>query len=99
MTTNKYLKCTLLSIDAWRYNYDWTWNAWHKLEDDIFIMESETTPRKILAMLRKWGFLTDASKGRLSIDDDGYNIVIHDKNTLEPLLALDYGQHWEHNEL
>jgi hypothetical protein len=96
--TNSYTKFTLLSIDAWRDDYAWSWNAWYELEDDIFIAESETTPRKILAALRKWGYLTDASKGRLSIEDDGYNIVIHNKNTFEPMLALNYGRHWEFNE-
>jgi hypothetical protein len=93
------IKFELLSIDAWRDDCSWTWNAWYSIEKDIYIAESETTPRKVLAMLRKWGFLNEQSKGRLSIDDDGYNIVIQDKNTFEPLLALCYGQYWEENKL
>jgi hypothetical protein len=52
-----------------------------------------------LAMLRKWGYLTDASKGRLSIEDDGYNIVIQNKDTFEPIMALEYGSNWEFNGL
>jgi hypothetical protein len=93
-----FTKFTLLSIDAYKDD-SWQWNAWYTLEDDIFINETELTPRKVLAMLRKWGFLTDASKGRLSVEDDGYNIVIQDRKTFEPILALDYGQHWEFNGL
>jgi hypothetical protein len=86
-----YLKCELLSIDAWRDDMGWTWNAWYSLEKDIYIAETETTPRKVFAMLRKWGFLSNESKGRVQLDDDGYNLVIEDRNTGEPILALCYG--------
>jgi hypothetical protein len=92
-TETTYTRCNLLSIDADRtYEGGWNWNAWYNIEKDIYFAESELTARKILSLLRKWGFLTEQSKGRLSIDDDGYNIVIQDKNTFEPLLALCYGE-------
>jgi len=96
---NELIKYELLSVDAWRDDCSWTWNAWYSLEKDIYIADSETTPRKLLSTLRKWGFLTAQSKGRLSIDDDGYNLVIQDKNTLEPILALCYGQHLEDDDI
>ena len=90
----EYIKMDLLSIDAWReFGGGWTWNQWYKLESDIFMAESELTPRKILAFLRKSDYLTSASKGKLSIDDDGYNIVIQNKDTFEPILALCYGEY------
>lgn len=88
-----YLQVDLISIDAWRDCETWTWNQWHTVEKDIYFAESELTPRKILAFLRKSGFLTDHSKGRLRVEDDGYNYVIEDRNTGEPLLALAYGQY------
>ena len=90
--TDIYTRFNLLSIDAWREcEGGWTWNAWYNVEKDIYFAESQLTPIKVLRALRKWGFLTEQSKGRLSLDDDGYNIVIQDKNTLEPILALEYG--------
>jgi hypothetical protein len=94
MTDLVYTKFNLLSVDAYR-DETWQWNAWYTLEEDIFISEPELTPRKVLAMLRKWGYLTDASKGRLSVEDDGYNIVIQNKDTFEPIMALEYGSNWE----
>jgi hypothetical protein len=92
--TNIYTRFDLLSIDAWREcEGGWTWNAWYNLEKDIYFAESELTPRKVLKALRKWGFLSDESKGKVSLDDDGYNIVIQDKDTYEPIFALAYGQY------
>lgn len=91
-----YLKMRLLSIDAWRMEpYCWTWNQWYILEDDIYFLESELTPRKIFKALRKWGYLSDYSKGRVSMFDDGYNLVIENKNTKEPIFALEYGHYLE----
>ena len=93
MDNDNFIKFDLLSIDAWRDCEGWSWNQWFTVETGIYFEERELTPRKILAALRKWGFLTEESKGRLAINDDQYNIVIEDKNTHEPLLALCYGMH------
>ena len=88
------LKLRLLSIDAWReFEGGWTWNQWYSLEEDIYMEETELTPRKIFKALRKWDYLSNESKGRVSLDDDGYNIVIQDKNTYEPIFALCYGEY------
>ena len=93
VNTDIYTRFNLLSIDAWREcEGGWTWNQWYTVEKDIYFAESELTPRKVLKALRKWGFLTEQSKGKLSLDDDGYNIVIQNKDTFEPILALCYGE-------
>ncbi len=89
----EYLKTDLLSIDAWRDSEGWNWNQWYTVEKGIYFAVSELTPRKILAYLRKAGFLTAESKGRLRVEDDGYNYVIEDRNTSEPILALAYGEY------
>ena len=34
-----------------------------------------------------------ASKGRVALEDDGYNVVIVNKSTREPLFAIEYGAH------
>ena len=88
------VKFDLLSVDAWRdCDGGWNWNNWHTIERDIFIAESEISPRKIFAMLRKWNYLTPASKGKMAMQDDGHNIVIAMKSTGEPVLALEYGHY------
>ena len=89
---DNYIRTNLLSIDAWRDEYNWTWNQWYNLENDIYWLESELTTRRILKALRKWNYLTNASKGKLTVDDDGYNLVIINKDTYEPILALCYGE-------
>jgi len=88
-----YLKMDLLSIDAWSDCEGWNWNQWYTVENDIYFAYSELTTRKILAFLRKSGFLTEQSRGKLRVEDDGYNYVIENRNTGEPLLALAYGQY------
>ena len=93
MTTEPgFVKLTLLSVDAWRECEGWTWNNWHILEEGIYFGEDCLTPRKILAFLRKADYLSDASKGRMAIEDDGYNLVVENKDTGEPVLALCYGE-------
>lgn len=94
-----YRKFDLLSIEGWNSPNGWTWNSWHTLESDIFILESELTPRKIFRFLRKAGYLNDYSKGRIMLEDDGYNLVIMLKSNMQPLLALCYGKYWEYNHL
>ena len=95
-----FIKCTLLSIDAWAdcEPKSWYWNCWYTLEEGILLHESVLTARHILKSLRDWGYLTEDSKGKLTIEDDGYNVVIMDRKTFEPLLALDYGSNWEFND-
>lgn len=94
-----YRKFTLLTIDAWNSPDGWTWNNWFPLEEGIFIDEKCLTPRRIIKRLRDWSYLSDYSKGRVYIEDDGYNLVVHLKSNHKPLLALCYGEHWEFNKL
>lgn len=80
----------VLSIDAWRYDGGWNWNSWYKVgEVDSKIIDLKTRP--FLAAMRNAGFIGDQSKGRVAVEDDGYNMVILDKNTREPLYAVEYG--------
>ena len=78
----------ILSIDAWRYDHGWTWNQWYKIGS---VEKLPDTDRKILAFLRKEGYLSSASAGRVAIDDDGYNVVVIDRKTYKPLIAICYG--------
>tara|TARA_R110000822_G_scaffold84959_5_gene199253 strand:+ start:420 stop:683 length:264 start_codon:yes stop_codon:yes gene_type:complete len=79
----------VLSIDAWREGSSWQWNQWFNVGTiDIDINASN---RQILKTMRDQGYLSDQSKGRVSIDDDEYNIVICDRNNNEPIFAIEYG--------
>lgn len=80
----------ILSVDAWRDAGGWYWNNWHNV-GTCPLSVCDMKPRQLLAYMRECGFLSDASKGRVSIEDDGHNVVILDKGTREPLFALEYG--------
>jgi hypothetical protein len=81
----------ILSIDAWRYDGCWQWNAWYNVGN---IDTLPSTNRSILKLIRDEGYLTEYSKGRVCIEDDGYNIVICDKGDRRPLYAIEYGNHY-----
>lgn len=96
MDNVEYFKCSLLSIDAWRDDGGWDWNDLHKVEEGIMIAEDSpiiNDARKCLKWFRDQGFLTEYSKGKCKVDFnndiiDGLLIVIENKNTGEPVLAL-----------
>ena len=88
-TTVNFYKFNLLSIEAWRTDGYWTWNQWFLLERDIIFLDGALTTRRILSSLRKWGFLAEYSKGRVTVEYDGYNYVVKDRSTDEPLFALE----------
>ena len=87
----------VLSIDAWRDGDSWIWNNWHKcgtLTLREFSKLGNTTrqqTRATLAWFREHGYLSDASKGAVTLEDDGYNLVVCDRRTREPLFAIEYG--------
>lgn len=84
------MKARILSIDAWRYDGSWSWNNWFRHHTEIEIPD-DITNRQLLRMARdEWGILSDESKGRVTVEDDGYNLVILDRKTLEPLYAVEY---------
>jgi hypothetical protein len=79
----------VLSIDAWADGEGgWTWNNWFKVGTVEAIPD---TNRKILRMMRSEGYLSEASKGKVTVDDDGYNVVICEKSTGMPVFAIEYG--------
>lgn len=80
----------VLSIDAWRYDEGWTWNAWFKV-GSVPAEVASYPARKLLSFMRSEGYLTERSKGRVAVEDDGYNLVIVSRGTREPLFAIEYG--------
>lgn len=84
----EYFKFELRSIDAWRYDGLWEWNASYKLEDGFYIAEHALNTRSLLQILRQADYLSNASKGKLTIWTDGDVYEIQNRKTGEPLLAL-----------
>ena len=81
----------ILSIDAWRQPDGWQWNNWHKVGTFSEPAELLDNPRRLLRYMRKQGYLSAKSAGRVAIEDDQYNVVIVAKGTREPLFAIEYG--------
>jgi len=85
-------KFRLVSIDAWRNEFGgWTWNNSFTVEDGVYL-GNDITARRLLKFMRQSGWLTEKSKGRVSIDWHSAMmkpmIEILDKNTSEPLFAF-----------
>ena len=90
------MRYNLLSVEGWRdCEGGWFWNQWYTIESALDISETGTTPRKLFKYLRGNGYLSERSKGKLRLHDDGYNLVIECRNTGEPLYAFCYGENGE----
>ena len=83
-----YYKADLVSIDAWKEDGGWTWNASYTVGCDIIMADSAITARNVTKMLRKMDFLTQASKGRVKVSDEWPIIEVQLKSNGRPLFAL-----------
>lgn len=84
-------KMRILSIDVWGNKEEgWDWNAWYK----VGAIDKEDF--EAIKDYKQWfidgGYVNE--KYPLEIEDDGHNIVIQDKETSEPLFAIEYGNHY-----
>jgi len=94
--SGQYYNCKLLSIDAWRDECGWYWNNAIAEEHGIYIGHDSRlldNTRRMLAWMREQGFLTEASKGKVTIDwhneiIDGLLVEVCCKSTGEPIVAL-----------
>jgi len=77
----------LRSIDAWRNDGNWEWNNSFLIEENIYLAD-DTTPRELFKFMRRNGWLTDYSKGRVLMSDNGDIIEIQDRNNYQPLFAF-----------
>lgn len=85
----------ILSIDAWSNGDDgWDWNAWYKV--------GTLAKQEFERIKKEEGFISffimnEYIIGKpylFDLNDDGYNIVILNKETHEPLFAIEYGCHY-----
>ena len=91
---NARIRLNVLSIDAWNDGDGcWTWNSWYKV-GSAPLEAMHWKPRRVLKYLREdLGLLPGASKGKLAVEDDQFNLVIVEKRSGRPLYAIEYGQH------
>ena len=88
-----YYRADLLSIDAWKEDGGWTWNASYFVERDIIMADSAITARKVTKMLRKMDFLTQASKGKVRVEMGLWPLVeVQLKSNGMPLYALIFNE-------
>lgn len=83
------MKYEILSIEAWRYDDGWNWNSWQTLDFGLVeFADKDMTARKVLKWARDENLLSDRSKGKCCLENDGYQITINNRNTGEPLYSL-----------
>jgi len=89
---NEETELQILSIDAWREEGSWSWNQWYKIgtisKSDF---EKLKTNRDFIKFFRNEGYIGENSKGKVSIEDDGYNIVLCERSNNRPLYAIVHG--------
>jgi hypothetical protein len=80
----------VLSIDAWGNPQDgYEWNEWFNVGTIDLDLDAEN--RDIIRAMVDAGYLTPKGLDVAEVEDDGYNLVIIDKETREPAFAIEYG--------
>jgi hypothetical protein len=79
----------VLSIDAWGNETDgYEWNQWFNVGSIDIHLDAED--RDIIRTMVNAGYLTALALESAEVEDDGFNIVIVDKETREPVYAIEY---------
>lgn len=79
---------SVLSIDAWADGDDgWTWNQWFNAGTIDVDLAADSAA--ILQAMADAGYIKNPQLG--DIEDDPYNLVIVNKETREPIFAIEYG--------
>jgi len=81
----------VLSIDAWASSEEnsWDWNNWHRIGQIEIDINGEES-RIIEAMIHD-GYLSGKARGLVELEDDQYNLIVVNKETREPIFAIEYG--------
>lgn len=69
----------LYSVDSWKYDGCWTDNAAYLHERGVFLSD-DTTTRELLAFMRRNGWLSEDSKGRVMVNKDWDTIEICERS-------------------
>ena len=80
----------VLSIDAWGNPEEgYEWNQWFHIGSIDLNLEDPS--ENIMQLMIDKGYLNDKAKTLGEIEDDGYNLVVLNKETRKPLIAIEYG--------
>jgi hypothetical protein len=80
----------VLSIDAWAEpDGGWTWNQWFNVGS--IDLDLDAANHDIIRAMVNAGYLTALALESAVVEDDGFNIVILDMETREPVFAIEYG--------
>ena len=80
----------VLSIDAWGNSEEgYEWNQWFHVGSIDLDLKNED--QDVIQLMIDKGYLKEGSKGLGEVEDDGFNLVVLDKKTREPLFAIEYG--------
>lgn len=84
---------TILSIDGWHDGSCWQWNNWFTVGTiEPNLLDTLDNNRKLLSYMRDNGYLSEKSKRKVYVSDDGYNFVFCSRANHEPLMAIAYGE-------
>ena len=80
----------VLSIDAWGNETDgYEWNQWFNVGS--IDLDLDAANHDIIRAMVNAGYLTALALESAAVEDDGYNLVIVDMETREPVFAIEYG--------
>ena len=79
----------VLSIDAWGNKTDgYEWNQWFNVGS--IDLDLDAANHDIIRAMVNAGYLTALALESAAVEDDGFNIVILDKETRDPVFAIEY---------
>ena len=88
-TTTNTKTFPVLSIDAWGNLEDgYEWNQWFNVGSIDLDLDAED--RDIIRAMVNAGYLTALALESAEVEDDDYNLVIVDRETREPVFAIEY---------
>ena len=80
----------VLSIDAWGNETDgYEWNQWFNVGS--IDLDLDAANHDIIRAMVNAGYLTALALESAAVEDDDYNLVIVDRETREPVFAIEYG--------
>lgn len=87
----QYKTLRILSIDAWADGEGgWQWNQWYNV-GEISGECLTWSNRKLLRYFRDEGYIKFDTNGKVTIEDDQYNLVVMERSNRRPLFAIEYG--------
>ena len=86
-----------LSIDAWGNKKDgYEWNNWFTIGciNENTLKLFDTNKKKFLDELAKLGIINRSDLRITEFDDDQYNIILIDRKSKKPIIAIEYGREY-----